>query len=205
MVYRVMGEEPPAPGAGRGGPGPGPAGRGEGAVRGEGGGGRGEGHGGRGASAATADATGESRPHTIGLDAAITRAMAAATDWNILTVRVPASDRAPISFSVDRGDGGQPQARATLTVDAATGAITQTNDFSAQTPGRRMRTILRFAHTGEILGLIGQTVAGLVSAGGAVLVYTGVSLALRRLVAWTRRRATARADRTAAASQSPAA
>jgi uncharacterized iron-regulated membrane protein len=197
MVYRVMGEEPPAPGAGRGGPGPGAAG-----GRGEGGAGRG----GRGGGAApAADATSEPRPRAAGVDTAIARAMSEATDWNILTLRLPASDRAPISFAVDRGDGGQPQARGTLTVDALTGAVTRTDDFRAQTPGRRMRTILRFAHTGEILGLTGQTVAGLVSAGGALLVYTGLALALRRFFAWTRRRATARGDRTAGASQSTAA
>lgn len=155
-----------------------------------------------GSAAPAADAP---RPSGIGLDAAIARAMADATDWNILTLRLPASERAPIAFSVDRGDGGQPQARSTLTVDAMTGAVTQTNDFAAQTPGRRMRSVLRFAHTGEILGLSGQTIAGLVSAGGAVLVYTGISLALRRFFAWIRRRATARADRTAGASQSTAA
>jgi uncharacterized iron-regulated membrane protein len=195
MVYRVMGEQPPAPGAGRGGPGPGTAARGEGSGRGDG----------RGGGATAADATSDPRLRMIGLDAAVTRAMAAATDWNILTVRVPTSERAPISFAVDRGDGGQPQARATLTVDGTTGAITKTDDFGAQTPGRRMRTILRFAHTGEILGLTGQTVAGLVSAGGALLVYTGLSLALRRFFAWTRRRATTRADRTVAASRSTAA
>jgi uncharacterized iron-regulated membrane protein len=220
MVYRVMGEQPPPPGAGRGGPG---GGRGEGGAREGGRGGRGvargEGRGGPGARAmaptgamamtdaprATASDADAQRPSGIGLDAAIARAMAAATDWNILTLRVPTSDRAPISFSVDQGDGGQPQARSTLTVDATTGAVTQTSDFGAQTPGRRMRSILRFAHTGEILGLSGQTIAGLVSAGGAVLVYTGISLALRRFFAWIRRRATARGDRTAGASQSTAA
>ena len=47
-----------------------------------------------------------------------------------------------------------------------------------------MRSILRFAHTGEVLGIFGQTVAGIVSLGGALLVYTGLSLALCRLLAW---------------------
>ena len=42
--------------------------------------------------------------------------------------------------------------------------------------------------TGEIYGLTGQTIAGLASAGGAVLVYTGLWLALRRLVASIKRR-----------------
>jgi uncharacterized iron-regulated membrane protein len=50
---------------------------------------------------------------------------------------------------------------------------------------------MRFAHTGEVLGLPGQTVAGIVSAGGAVLVWTGLALAWRRCRSWmgrTRRR-----------------
>ena len=47
--------------------------------------------------------------------------------------------------------------------------------------------ILRFAHTGEVLGLPGQTIAGIASAGAVVLVYTGLALALRRFVAWRRR------------------
>ncbi|MBP7778413.1 MAG: hypothetical protein KA371_14950 [Acidobacteria bacterium] len=46
---------------------------------------------------------------------------------------------------------------------------------------------MRFAHTGEYYGLTGQTIAGLVSAGGAVLVYTGLALAWRRRWAWLRR------------------
>jgi len=47
---------------------------------------------------------------------------------------------------------------------------------------------LRFAHTGEVLGLPGQTVAGLVSLGAAVLVWTGLALAWRRFRAWRGRR-----------------
>jgi uncharacterized iron-regulated membrane protein len=45
----------------------------------------------------------------------------------------------------------------------------------------------RFLHTGEAGGWPGQTLAGLASAGAAVLVYTGLSLALRRLFGWRAR------------------
>lgn len=48
--------------------------------------------------------------------------------------------------------------------------------------------VQRFAHTGEVAGVVGQTVAGLASLGGAFLVWTGISLALRRLRAWLGRR-----------------
>jgi hypothetical protein len=43
-------------------------------------------------------------------------------------------------------------------------------------------------HTGEFYGATGQTVAGLASAAGAMLVFTGLSLAFRRLYAWLGRR-----------------
>ncbi len=40
--------------------------------------------------------------------------------------------------------------------------------FANLSAGRRLRSWLRFAHTCEIYGLTGQTVAGIVSAGGGV-------------------------------------
>jgi hypothetical protein len=65
--------------------------------------------------------------------------------------------------------------------------------FSALSTGRQWRSYLRFAHTGEVAGLAGQTIAGLASLGGAVLVYTGISLAVRRLWAWRERQASRQA------------
>jgi len=53
-----------------------------------------------------------------------------------------------------------------------------------------MRTFLRFAHTGEYFGVIGQTIAGLATGGAVVLAYTGLALALRRFLAWRARRST---------------
>jgi hypothetical protein len=41
-------------------------------------------------------------------------------------------------------------------------------------------TRLRYLQTGEALGIAGQTVAGLVSAGAAFPVFTGLSLSWRR-------------------------
>ena len=87
---------------------------------------------------------------------------------------------AQIVFGIDSGSGGQPQKRGTLTLDGTTSAIVKWETFAGLSAGRRMRSWLRFAHTGEIYGLTGQTIAGAVSAGGAVLAYTGLTLALRR-------------------------
>jgi hypothetical protein len=47
---------------------------------------------------------------------------------------------------------------------------------------------MRFAHTGEVPGIPGQTIAGLVSLAAVVLVWTGASLTLRRFTAWVKRR-----------------
>ncbi len=41
---------------------------------------------------------------------------------------------------------------------------------------------MRFAHTGEEYGVVGQTIAGLASLAACFLVYTGFALAWRRLV-----------------------
>ena len=162
LVYRIAGEAPPAQRAG----GPGAGGQGAG------GGGRGEGPGaGRGGQVQSLD----------GVDRLWARAENQVEGWKSIAVRLPASAGAPVVFTIDRGEAGQPQKRSTLTLDGSTGEITRWEPFSSLTPGRRLRSILRFAHTGEVLGLAGQTIAGLVSAGGAVLVYTGISLAIRRL------------------------
>ena len=62
--------------------------------------------------------------------------------------------------------------------------------FASQSLGRRLRSWGRWVHTGEAGGLLGQTLAGLASAGAAVLVWTGCALAWRRLVPRRRERRT---------------
>lgn len=152
MVYRLAGEEPPAPAAARGG----------GATP-------------RPQMAATAG---------VDLDRLFRSAASFEPAWTILSVRVPMAPVGTTTMTVDRGDGGQPHLRGTLTLDVATGAVGRWDGFSTQSTGRRARSFLRFAHTGEFFGLAGQTVAGLVSAAGAVLVYTGLALSFRRFRQW---------------------
>jgi uncharacterized iron-regulated membrane protein len=122
------------------------------------------------------------------LDGLWARAAQQVPDWRSLSLRMPNSPDAPLTFTIDQGDGGQPHKRAQLTLDRKTGEVTRWEPFSSYTTGRKLRTFLRFAHTGEVAGIVGQTVAGLASLGGAFLVWTGISLALRRLRAWMGRR-----------------
>jgi uncharacterized iron-regulated membrane protein len=125
---------------------------------------------------------------TDGLDAAWARAEAHVPGWRTIGLRFAGSEPANWVFTIDTGYGGQPQKRGTLTVDRASSAVTRWETFADQSSGRQLRSWLRFAHTGEYYGLPGQTLAGLASAGAAVLVYTGIALACRRGWAWLRRR-----------------
>jgi uncharacterized iron-regulated membrane protein len=181
LVYRIVGEEPPAAPQRPAGPPQGGARaeggpRAEGAPRAEGGGRR----------PAEGDAARRVVP-VEGLDAAYARAAERVPAWRTITVRLASNPKAPFVFTVDEGYGGQPQKRDTLTVNRAA-EIEKSEKFSDLSAGRQLRSWLRFAHTGEIYGLTGQTIAGLVSAGGVVLVYTGLALALRRFSSWIRRR-----------------
>ena len=174
LVYRAVGEEPPAA-RGREGAAGGREGRAGGAGR-EGGGRREE----------------RAAPSLEGLNNLWSRAEQRVDGWRTINVRVPDSNRAPVVFAIDRGDGGQPQHRSTLTLDRATGEVVSYEAFGDQSLGRQLRSISRFAHTGEVLGIPGQTIAGLATAGSVVLVWTGLALAWRRWRAWLKRRASAR-------------
>lgn len=121
------------------------------------------------------------------LDTAWLRAEQQVGDWQ--SISLPLSNASQLTFNIDTGTGGQPQKRAQLVLDRTTGEVVRWEPFSSYTRGRQLRSILRFAHTGEVLGIAGQTIAGAVSLGGAVLVVTGLGLALRRFFAWLGKRA----------------
>jgi uncharacterized iron-regulated membrane protein len=126
-----------------------------------------------------------------GLQSAWDAAQTAVSDWRTITLRLPPSERVPLLFTVDRGYGGQPQKRTTLTVNRLTAKVEKSENFANLDSGRQFRTWLRFVHTGEYYGLTGQTVAGIASAGGAFLVWTGIALALRRFRSWRARKKSA--------------
>jgi uncharacterized iron-regulated membrane protein len=183
LVYRLVGEEPPRPPQA----GPGGAQRGAGAPR--GGGGGSERRGGAANEQETLAAV-----HVEGIDAGYAEAVRRVPEWRALSIRIPHGAQPNITYTVDEGYGGQPQMRGTLTVARAGGAVERWETFADQTRGRRLRSWLRFAHTGEFYGLTGQTIAGVVSAGAVVLAWTGIALACRRFIAWIGRRRRATTD-----------
>jgi uncharacterized iron-regulated membrane protein len=173
LVYRVVGEEPPRQGGGapRGGP-PQPE-----------------------ATVIVADGTAIDR---LGYDALLARA-AEHGGWRALTLNIPTDPAAPtVRVGIDQGNGGQPFLRHTVTLDASTGGVTNWAPFSSQTTGQKARSWIRFLHTGEALGLIGQTIAGFVSLTSVLMVWTGLALAWRRLVQPLFRRKAATATHEAA-------
>lgn len=173
LVYRVVGENTPA----QRGPG-GPPQPNAGQQRG-------------GSERANAPVTldGPLKGPLEGLNGLWARAEQQTAGWKSLSLRVPANAEAPAVFTIDQGTGGEPHKRATLTLDRKTGEVVRWEPFASFTKGRQLRSILRFAHTGEVLGIPGQTIAGLVSLGGCFLFYTGIALSWRRLRAWRARRA----------------
>jgi uncharacterized iron-regulated membrane protein len=67
-----------------------------------------------------------------------------------------------------------------LTLNSSSAEIIKWEPFAGQNSGRKLRTWMRFLHTGEAGGVIGQALAALGSAGGVVLVCTGLAMAWRR-------------------------
>jgi uncharacterized iron-regulated membrane protein len=101
--------------------------------------------------------------------------------WQTISVRLPLSSKEPVSFAVDEGTGGRPDKRSQLMIDPKTASVVEHKTYATQNAGQRARAWLRWIHTGEAGGIAGQLIAMLASAAAMVLVYTGISLALRRL------------------------
>jgi uncharacterized iron-regulated membrane protein len=136
------------------------------------------------------------------LDQLWARAEAQVPGWRSVSFRVPQRP-GPVAFAISYGESWDLTARSQLTLNPTTAELVAWETYSDQSLGRRVRTWMRFLHTGEALGPIGQTVAGIASAGGALLAWTGISLACRRLLAWWRRRVSTKVSPANSRTSSP--
>jgi uncharacterized iron-regulated membrane protein len=75
-------------------------------------------------------------------------------------------------------------ARSQLSVDASSGEVVRWEPYDGTTRGQKWRGWVRFGHTGELGGITGQLLAGTASLGGVVPMWTGLALAMRRLLGW---------------------
>jgi uncharacterized iron-regulated membrane protein/flavodoxin len=113
-------------------------------------------------------------------DILLARAQQQMPDWATIMIRLPARADAPVIVSIQEAQPPHPFARSQLTLDRATGEVLKWEPYSSSSPGRKLRTYFRGLHTGEALGFIGQTIAGLASLGACFLVWTGFAMAWRR-------------------------
>ncbi len=185
LIYKLTGTEAPAPRTGRpGGPG----------------GGRG-----RGPAETTLPA--------IGLTPFVQAIQTYAPDWKSITLNLPAKGgqsgqrregegrrnngearpeggerRQPaLTATVSTAHDRHLYARNTVTLSLADGSILKWEGYQNYNTGRKIRSWIRGLHTGEAGGIVGQTLAGLASLGGAFLVYTGLALSWNRFFAKKRK------------------
>ena len=175
LIYRITGDPVPVRGAG---PGPNPASR----TRGE------ESRRGREASAARSRKDVPSESHEFaGFDQLWAQAEMQVPGWRTMTLRLPRPEQRSVTFSIEQGSRGRVDLRSQLELNRVTAEVVRWETFDSYSRGRRIRSWLRFIHTGEAGGVLGQTVAGIASAGATILVWTGLMLAWRRLRNWQSR------------------
>jgi uncharacterized iron-regulated membrane protein len=128
----------------------------------------------------------------LGQEALLAAAQRANPSWEQITFRLTGRER-PAARSTPRSGGPSavnisvrnqnawPRFAATqLWLDPFTGAPLLTETFSDASTGRKARSWMRFLHTGEALGIVGQSLATLACCGGFALVWTGFALVFRR-------------------------
>lgn len=103
-------------------------------------------------------------------------------NWTTITMTYPKATDETVKFSVDTGNGGEPTKKADLFLSRADGSTAKWEPYQDYSAGKQARYFIRFLHTGEALGILGQTIAGIVSLFGAVLVWTGLALAYRKYI-----------------------
>jgi uncharacterized iron-regulated membrane protein len=121
-----------------------------------------------------------------GLDPLMDRAKQQVPGWKAVALEIPDTPTEPVDFTIDMSGYDAVGKSADLELDRR-GTVLSFNAASIE--GATAKSFIRYGHTGELWGVPGQTVAGLASFGGIFLVWTGVSLSLRRLRSWRTRRA----------------
>ena len=94
--------------------------------------------------------------------------------WSLLSMRLPNREDGPVAFTITDGAHWNAFARSNAHAEQR---HRRRHPVAALRGGRvsarRSRGWLRFAHTGELGGLLGQIIAGIGCLGGVLLVYTG--------------------------------
>jgi len=122
--------------------------------------------------------TGERKP-LASFDDFLARAEQQVPGWVMMMMRLPRGD-GPLTLLIQEPTAPHIFARSQLQLNRSTAEVVKWEPYAAASAGRKARIWVRGLHTGEALGVVGQTVAGLASLGGCFLVWTGFAMAWRR-------------------------
>lgn len=122
------------------------------------------------------------------LDGMLANVQSARPDWASITITAAGPRDSVVQLAVAEGNTYRPDLKTQYFFNAESGVAVRTTNFDSLSTSRKIRGWTRFGHTGEIFGVTGQAIATFVSFVGAILVYTGLALAWRRMVAFIRRR-----------------
>ena len=124
----------------------------------------------------------EAGTRVLALQSLFEKARAHSADWRRIDVAIPSARATTVDVTIDEGTGGEPHKKTTLTFDRVSGDIVGSSSFADRTPASKVLSYFRWVHTGEAHGLVGQTIAGIVSALAVLMAWTGVALSWRRLI-----------------------
>ena len=120
------------------------------------------------------------------LNTAWARAEQQAPEWRSISLRLPVTDSAV--FTIDEGVYWNIFARSTLTLKSESAEVAKWDPYGERSAAVQLRSWFRFTHTGETGGIPGQIIGFIACVGGAMLVWTGFSLAFRRFGNFLKRR-----------------
>ena len=122
----------------------------------------------------------DERPYTIAsnMNALWARAEQHVPGWRSISMQLPAAESA--TFSIDEGIYWNIFARSSLTLNTESVEVAKWDPYGERNSAVQLRSWFRFTHTGETGGIVGQIIGFIACVGGAVLVWTGFSLAFRR-------------------------
>ena len=104
-----------------------------------------------------------------------------APNWNTIAIKLPLIDVLPTMFTIDEGNGRQPQKRTEIKINQYTNEIIDIKPFSRKSKSAQ-NLFLRFLHTGEVFGWWSQVIAFLTTISCLVIIWCGLALAYRRLI-----------------------
>jgi uncharacterized iron-regulated membrane protein len=118
----------------------------------------------------------------VSLDALVAAVQAqSGREGRRVQITLPEPDAVTTRIAIDSGNGVEPGSIRSFEVARDGQAIDPVDPRADMPLARKARIFIRFLHTGEVFGLIGQTLAGLASAVAVLLVYTGLCLGSSRL------------------------